>query len=103
MIPGSHFKKPLLRQDILLIGDLREGQELQGTVRNVVDFGAFIDIGVKQGGLFHISKMSNRQRIRNQHEIVSVGDIIRVRIVLVDEKRERISLELADRTGHEVP
>ncbi len=101
--PRDSLPKPLLRQDILLISDLREGQELQGTVRNVVDFGAFIDIGVKQDGLLHISKMSNRQRIRNPHEIVSVGDIIRVRIVSVDEKRERISLELTDRNGLEVP
>lgn len=92
--PRESHPKPLLRKEILSMSDLSEGLELEGTVRNVVDFGAFVDIGVKQDGLLHISKMSNR-RITNPHDVVSVGDIIKVRIASVDEQRGRISLEMA--------
>ena len=92
--PRESHPKPLLRKEILSMSDLSEGLELEGTVRNVVDFGAFVDIGVKQDGLLHISKMSSR-RITNPHDVVSVGDIIKVRIASVDEQRGRISLEMA--------
>ncbi|MDG5766435.1 Tex family protein [Balneolales bacterium ANBcel1] len=92
--PRESLPKPLLKQNILSMSDLREGQELEGTVRNVVDFGAFVDIGVKQDGLLHISKMSDRKRVNNPHEVVSVGDIIRVRIDSLDEQRGRIGLEM---------
>ncbi len=92
--PRESLPKPLLRQEILSMSDLREGLELEGTVRNVVDFGAFVDIGVKQDGLLHISKMSSK-RVTNPHDVVSVGDIIKVRIASVDEQRGRISLEMA--------
>lgn len=92
--PRESLPKPLLRQEILSMSDLREGLELEGTVRNVVDFGAFVDIGVKQDGLLHISKMSSK-RVTNPHDVVSVGDIINVRIASVDEQRGRISLEMA--------
>ncbi len=94
--PRESLPKPLLRQEILSMSDLRESQELEGTVRNVVDFGAFIDIGVKQDGLLHISKMSSNKRVTNPHEVISVGDIVRVRILSVDEQRGRISLGMAD-------
>jgi len=94
--PRESLPKPLLKQEILSMGDLREDQELEGTVRNVVDFGAFVDIGVKQDGLLHISKMSTQKRVSNPHDVVSVGDIIRVRISTIDEKRGRIGLELIE-------
>lgn len=98
--PRESLPKPLLRKDIMSMSDLKEGQELEGTVRNVVDFGAFVDIGVKQDGLLHISKMNTEKRVGNPHQVVSVGDIIRVRILNVDEKRGRISLGLS---GARVP
>ncbi len=100
--PRESLPKPLLRQEILSMKDLSDGQELEGTVRNVVDFGAFVDIGVKQDGLLHVSKMSSRKRITNPHDVVSVGDIIKVRILNVDEKRGRISLEMADGNAPQV-
>ncbi len=100
--PREALPKPLLRQEILTMNDLKEGLELEGTVRNVVDFGAFVDIGVKQDGLLHISKMS-RKRIANPHDVISVGEIIRVRILNFDEQRGRISLEMADGNAPEVP
>ena len=95
--PRESLPKPLLKQEILTMDDLREEQELEGTVRNVVDFGAFVDLGVKQDGLLHISRMSGNKRVRNPHDVVSVGDIIRVRIISLDEKRGRIGLELIDK------
>ena len=101
--PRESLPKHLLRQEILSMSDLREGLELEGTVRNVVDFGAFVDIGVKQDGLLHISKMGGGRRISNPHEVVSVGDIVKVRVASVDEQRGRISLEMADQTSQEVP
>lgn len=93
--PREELPKPLLRQDILKLEDLSVGDELEGTVRNVVDFGAFVDIGVKQDGLLHISKMgADNQKIENPHEIVSVGDIIKIAIDSIDQERGRISLKL---------
>ena len=94
--PRESLPKPLLKQEVLSMNDLKENQQLEGTVRNVVDFGAFVDIGVKQDGLLHISKMSGNKRVSNPHDVVSVGDIITVRIVSVDHDRGRISLELVD-------
>jgi uncharacterized protein len=92
--PRESLPKPLLRQDILKLEDLNVGDELEGTVRNVVDFGAFVDIGVKQDGLLHISKMgTDHQRVQNPHEVVSVGDIIRVAIESIDKDRGRIALD----------
>jgi len=96
--PREELPKPLLRQDILKLEDLSVGDQLEGTVRNVVDFGAFVDIGVKQDGLLHISKMgSENQKIENPHEIVSVGDIIKVSIDSIDQERGRISLNLVSK------
>jgi len=85
----------MLRQDVVKMEDLREGMRLKGTVRNVVDFGAFVDIGVKQDGLVHVSKMADRY-VRNPFDIVSVGDVVDVTIISVDLDRGRIGLSMRD-------
>jgi uncharacterized protein len=93
--PRESLPKPLLRSDILKMEDLSPGLKLEGTVRNVVDFGAFVDIGVKQDGLLHISNMSKTgKRVENPHDEVSVGDIINVEITNIDIERGRIGLKL---------
>lgn len=91
--PREEMPKPILRSDVLKIEDLEEGMKLKGTVRNVVDFGAFVDIGVKQDGLLHISQIANKY-IKHPIEILNVGDIIDVTIIGVDQERGRISLSL---------
>lgn len=91
--PRDEMPKPIFRSDVLRMEDLKPGMVLQGTVRNVVDFGAFVDIGVKQDGLVHLSKMSKRF-VRNPLEIVRVGDIIEVKILNVDIARGRIGLSM---------
>ena len=95
--PGRDFREalatPILRSDVLEMEDLKPGMELQGTVRNVVDFGAFVDIGVKQDGLVHISKLAQKF-VKHPSEIVSVGDIVKVWILDVDLKKERIQLTM---------
>lgn len=83
----------ILRSDVLSLKDLKPGMQLQGTVRNVVDFGAFVDLGVHEDGLVHISRMSKR-RVNNPHEVVAVGDIVKVWVVDVDIKRQRIGLTM---------
>ena len=95
--PREDLPKPLFKNTILKIEDLRQGMILKGTVRNVVDFGAFVDIGVKQDGLIHISEMGNRF-IRDPHKVLAVGDIIEVKIVSIDTDRGRIGLSLKDIT-----
>lgn len=90
--PREELQKPLLREDVLEIEDLKEGMTLQGVVRNVCDFGAFVDIGVHQDGLIHISQLSDRF-IRDPHEVVAVGDILQVEVLNVDTTRNRISLK----------
>lgn len=85
--------KPVLRTDVLDMKDLKEGMILKGTVRNVIDFGAFVDIGVHQDGLVHISQMTDRY-IKHPLEAVSVGDIVEVKVLNVDEKKKRISLTM---------
>jgi uncharacterized protein len=93
--PRESLPKPLLRQDVLKMEDLSTGMKLEGTVRNVVDFGAFVDIGVKQDGLLHISQMSKgRERISDPHDVVAVGDIINVEITSIDTDRGRIGLSI---------
>ena len=84
-----------LRTDVLDIESLKPGMELLGTVRNVADFGAFVDIGVHQDGLVHISKLSER-RVTRAMDVVSVGDIIKVEVLEVDVKKKRISLKKID-------
>lgn len=91
--PREELPKPILRQDVLKLEDLTPNMILKGTVRNVIDFGAFVDIGVKQDGLVHITEMSDRY-VKHPLEIVSVGDIIDVRVLSVDVKRGRISLSM---------
>ncbi len=83
----------MLKTDVLQLEDLKEGMELQGTVRNVVDFGAFVDIGVKQDGLVHISKLSN-QFVKHPLDVVSVGDIVTVWVDGVDVQKGRVSLSM---------
>jgi uncharacterized protein len=91
--PRDSLPKPLLRQDVLKLDDLRTGMVLQGTVRNVVDFGAFVDIGVKQDGLVHISEMANHY-VRDPLTIVSVGQVVPVRVLSVDSSRGRVQLSM---------
>ena len=91
--PRDDLPPPLLYEDVLDIADLKPGMILDGTVRNVVDFGAFVDIGVHQDGLVHISELCDRF-VRNPMEVVSVGDIVKVRVLEVDPKRKRISLSM---------
>ena len=83
----------MLRTDVLDFKDLRPGMELTGTVRNVIDFGAFVDIGVHQDGLVHISRMADRF-IKHPSEVVKVGDVVKVWVVSVDEKKKRIALTM---------
>lgn len=89
---------PLLRKDVLTMKDLKAGMELKGTVRNVIDFGAFVDIGVKQDGLVHISKLSHRF-VKQPKDVVAVGDIVTVWVEQVDEQKGRISLTMLNPTG----
>ena len=91
---------PILRSDVLSIEDLKVGMKLQGTVRNVIDFGAFVDIGVKQDGLVHISKLSDRF-VKHPSEVVAVGDIVQVWITSVDIQKGRIGLSMLASDGHE--
>jgi uncharacterized protein len=91
--PREDLDAPILRTDVLSMEDLKEGMLLKGTVRNVVAFGAFVDIGVKQDGLVHVSAMADRF-IRDPHEVVSVGDVVDVRVVSVDKERGRIALSM---------
>lgn len=91
--PRDEVPKPLLKTDVLKLEDLKQGMELQGTVRNVVDFGAFVDIGVKQDGLVHISKLSNRF-VKHPLDVVSVGDIVTVWVVSVDQAKGRVALSM---------
>lgn len=97
MQPGRDFRddmsSPLLRSDVLEMEDLKEGMELNGTVRNVVDFGAFVDIGVKQDGLVHISKLS-KNFIKHPSDVVAVGDVVKVWVMEVDVQKQRIQLTM---------
>ncbi|KQU57205.1 RNA-binding transcriptional accessory protein [Bacillus sp. Leaf406] len=91
--PRDQFPKPLLKKDVLKLEDLSQGMELQGTVRNVVDFGAFVDIGVKQDGLVHISKLKNGY-VKHPLDVVSVGDVVTVWVEGVDARKGRVSLTM---------
>ena len=94
--PRDEMPKPILRTDVLEMKDLKEGMILKGTVRNVIDFGAFVDIGVHQDGLVHISQMTNKKFIKHPPEVVSVGDIVDVKVMSVDLKKKRIQLTMKD-------
>ncbi len=91
--PREEMPKPILRSDVLKLEDLSEGMVLTGTVRNVIDFGAFVDIGVKHDGLVHISEMSNSY-IKNPSDIVSVGDIVKVKVIKIDKERQKVGLSM---------
>jgi len=91
--PRDELPKPIFMTDVMKIEDLKEGMVLTGTVRNVADFGAFVDIGVHQDGLVHISELSDKY-VRNPMEVVSVGDIVKVKVISVDVQRKRISLSM---------
>ena len=94
--PRDEMPKPILRTDVLEMKDLKEGMILKGTVRNVIDFGAFVDIGVHQDGLVHISQITNKKFIKHPLEVVSVGDIVDVKVMSVDLKKKRIQLTMKD-------
>jgi len=95
--PRSALPPPLLRRDVLSLDDLTEGMVLRGTVRNVVDFGAFVDIGLKNDGLVHRGELGPRPgQARDPLRIVSVGDIVTVRVLRVDKQRGRIALSMRD-------
>ncbi|MCE5098052.1 Tex family protein [Staphylococcus devriesei] len=91
--PRDEYETPILKSDVLSIEDLSEGMKLSGTVRNVVDFGAFVDIGVKQDGLVHVSKLS-KKFVKNPMDIVSVGDIVDVWILSIDKNKDKVSLTM---------
>lgn len=91
--PREDMPKPILRSDVLKLEDLKEGMVLTGTVRNVIDFGAFVDIGVKHDGLVHISEMSDKF-IKNPSEVVSVGDIVKVKVIKIDQERQKVGLSM---------
>ena len=91
--PRDDMPRPILRSDVLEMKDLKPGMVLKGTVRNVIDFGAFVDIGVHQDGLVHISQMTNKY-IKHPLEAVSVGDIVEVKVLDVDVPKKRISLTM---------
>lgn len=91
--PREDMPKPVLRSDVLKLEDLKEGMILTGTVRNVIDFGAFVDIGVKHDGLVHISEMSDKF-IKNPSEIVSVGDVVKVKVIKIDMERQKVGLSM---------
>lgn len=96
--PRDEFETPILKSDVLSIEDLAKNMKLSGTVRNVVDFGAFVDIGVKQDGLVHVSKLS-KKFVKNPMDIVSVGDIVDVWILDIDDKKGKVSLTMIDPLG----
>lgn len=91
--PREELPPPMLRTDVLELKDLQSGMELMGTVRNVVDFGAFVDIGVHHDGLVHISQLSERY-LKHPSEVVAVGDVVRVVVTGVDVEKKRISLSM---------
>ncbi len=92
--PREEMPKPILRTDVLEMKDLKEGMILKGTVRNVIDFGAFVDIGVHQDGLVHISEFSSKKFVKHPLDVVSVGDIVEVKVLGVDLQKKRISLTM---------
>ena len=91
--PREEMPKPVLRSDVLKFEDLKEGMILTGTVRNVIDFGAFVDIGVKHDGLVHISELSDKY-IKDPSEVVSVGDVVKVKVIKIDTERQKVGLSM---------
>ena len=93
--PREDMPKPVLRADVLKFEDLKEGMILTGTVRNVTDFGAFVDVGVKHDGLVHISQLSN-SFVKSPSDVVSVGDIVKVKVIGIDQERQKVQLSMKD-------
>ena len=91
--PREEVQAPVLRSDVLEMSDLAPGMEMKGTVRNIVDFGAFVDIGVHQDGLVHISELADRY-VKHPLDVVKVGDIVNVKVLSIDEKRGKIALSM---------
>ena len=91
--PRDEMPKPILRSDVLKFEDLKEGMILNGTVRNVIDFGAFVDIGVKHDGLVHISELSDKF-VKNPSDVVSIGDVVKVKVIKIDSERQKVSLSM---------
>ena len=99
MYKRQELPRPILRTDVLEMKDLKPGMELTGTVRNVIDFGVFVDIGVHQDGLVHISQLREGRRVQHPSEVCAVGDIVTVWVLEVDEKKKRISLTMKKPKG----
>lgn len=91
--PRENLPKPILRSDVLKFEDLQEGMILTGTVRNVIDFGVFVDVGVKHDGLVHISEISDKY-IKNISDIISVGDIVKVKVIGIDKEKQKVKLSM---------
>ena len=85
--------KPVLRSDVLSFDDLKEGQLLTGTVRNITDFGAFVDIGVKHDGLVHLSELSDKF-IKTPSEVVAIGDVVQVKVIEIDREKQKVKLSM---------
>src|SRR5699024_8383160 len=92
--PREEMTKPILRSDVLELKDLEPGMVLKGTVRNVIDFGAFVDIGVHQDGLVHVSQLTNKKFVKHPLEIVGIGDVVDVKVLSVDLAKKRIQLTM---------
>ena len=92
--PRDEMPKPILRSDVLEMKDLKPGMILKGTVRNVIDFGVFVDIGVHQDGLVHISQLTDKKFVKHPLEVVSVGDVVEVKVMSVDLDKKRIQLTM---------
>ena len=92
--PRDEMPKPILRTDVLEMKDLKPGMVLKGTVRNVIDFGVFVDIGVHQDGLVHISQITDKKFIKHPLEVLSVGDVVEVKVLSVDLQKKRIALTM---------
>ena len=91
--PRDEMPKPVLRADVLKFEDLRDGMVLTGTVRNITDFGCFVDVGVKHDGLVHISEMSDKF-VKNPSDIVSIGDIVKVKVIGIDQDKQKVKLSM---------
>ena len=92
--PRDEMPAPILRSDVLAMEDLKEGMILKGVVRNVIDFGAFVDIGVHQDGLVHISQLTNKKFVKHPLDVVSVGDVVEVKVISLDLEKKRIGLSM---------
>ena len=95
--PRDEMPKPVLRADVLKFEDLRDGMVLTGTVRNITDFGCFVDVGVKHDGLVHISEMSDKfvkKFVKNPSDIVSIGDIVKVKVIGIDQDKQKVKLSM---------